>query len=150
MDKLESWLERRGFDLELSRGADDSVCFTTCVVSINSRSSERTQLYTLLHECGHITVFEQRMKDRKRRVAGSTFRQFWNNCGNARRERAKAVRIGVLTEEIEAWDRGEALASRLKIPYNKKAYHQLRTRSLMTYVRWGAGVKKKGPLRQSR
>lgn len=140
-EKLEKWLERRGFDLEMEDGADDSVCFTTKSVAINSRVCESTQLATLLHECGHVDVYHSRLKDKRKKVAGSTYRQFVRNCGDSRRERALGVRIGIVDEEIEAWDRGEAIAKRLKIKYSKKLYQLLRTKSLMTYFRWTAGVK---------
>lgn len=136
MDKLESWLQRRGFDLELEDGGDDSVCFDTMNVLINSRLSPSSKLATLLHECGHIAVFQQRLKDRRARVAGSTFHQFVRTSSIRDSRLTRRSRIDTVTEEIEAWDRGEAIAKRLKIRYNKKLFANIRTKSLMTYFRW--------------
>lgn len=138
MDKLRGWLRRRGFALKFEDGGDDSVCFTTSTVIINSRLSEQSIISTLLHECGHVDVLQQRLKNRTARVAGSTFRQFVRTCGDARKQRSLGVKIDMVCEEIEAWDRGEVIAKKLKLKYNKKKYRIIRTRSLMTYFRWTA------------
>jgi hypothetical protein len=137
MEKLTLWLRRRGFKLEREAGADDCVCFDTARVLINSTASHETQLSALLHECGHVDVFQKRLKNRRARVAGATFGH-WARTSNTKSRQALRVRISVVTEEIEAWDRGEVIAKRLKIRYNRKSFQNVRTRALMTYFRWTA------------
>jgi len=137
MEKLSLWLRRRGFRLEREAGADDCVCFATARVLINSKAAPASQLSVLLHECGHVDVLQHRLKNRRVRVAGATLGQ-WGRTSNTRSRQNLGVRISVVTEEIEAWDRGEAIAKRLKIRYNRKTFKNVRTRALMTYFRWTA------------
>lgn len=131
------WLRRRGFRLKCEAGADDCVCFATARVLINSKATPASQLSALLHECGHVDVLQHRLKNRRVRVAGATLGQ-WGRTSNAKSQQKLGVRISVVTEEIEAWDRGELIAKRLKIRYNRKTYKNVRTRALMTYFRWTA------------
>jgi len=142
MEKLRAWLKRRGFGLEVQAGAEDCVCFQSAMVSINSRLTPQSRLAALLHECGHVDVLHKRLKNRRKPVAGATLRQ-WGSTVNPEGMRRMRVRINVVTEEIEAWDRGEAIAKRLKIRYNKKSFDRARTRALMTYFRWTAGARQK-------
>lgn len=144
MDKLTSWLRRRGFELVLAAGASDCVCFETARVIINSKPPRQSQLSTLLHECGHVDVLNARLKNRHARVAGATLGN-WMRTSNTKSRRALRIRINVVTEEIEAWDRGEAIAKRLKIRYDRKTFQNIRTRALMTYFRWTAARRKQGP-----
>ena len=137
------WLRRRGFKLEREAGADDCVCFDSARVLINSKASRESQLSALLHECGHVDVLQKRLRNKRRRVAGATLGH-WARTSNTKSRRALRVRINVVTEEIEAWDRGEDIARRLRIRYNKKTFQNVRTRALMTYFRWTAR-QKRGP-----
>lgn len=141
MEKLSNWLKRRGFDLERERGAEDCVCFSSSTVFIDASASQEAQLATLLHECGHVDVLQERLKNKRLKVAGATLGR-WARTSNSRSRRALRVRISVVTEEIEAWDRGEALARRLKIRFNRRTFDNVRTRALMTYFRWTAQQKR--------
>ena len=134
MQRLKKWLAQRDFDLELEDGADDSVCFDDKTVYINSKATKNSQLSTLLHECGHVHIFMERHQNRKRRCAGATWAQ-WNRLPSTRRLPLKD-KILTVTEEIDAWDRGMDLRKKLNIRVPLRTYRMVRTRSLMTYIRW--------------
>lgn len=109
----------------------DSTVFAERVVYINTRQHAENRLYTLLHECGHVLVDSTRNGDRVYKLSG----QAWSE---ARDRPSQAKRVAMLTEEIEAWKRGERLALRLGIAIDKTKYDLARTMALMTYVRWAA------------
>ena len=45
-------------------------------------------------------------------------------------------RVAVLSEEIEAWKRGELLAKRLGIEINSEKFDRVRADAIMSYVEW--------------
>ena len=56
IDSLVYWAETKGYVVDFSYNGDDSVDRESKIISINSTRSTETQLYVLLHECGHILV----------------------------------------------------------------------------------------------
>jgi hypothetical protein len=134
MQRLEKWLEQRNFSLEVEVGADDSVCFEERTVYINSKTTKNAQLSTLLHECGHVHIFMERQRCKRRRCGGATWSQ-WKRLPDTNRLPLKD-KILTVAEEIEAWDRGLDLRKKLRIRVPLRTYRMVQTRSLMTYVRW--------------
>lgn len=137
MQRLEEWIGTRGFELECSPGAEDCVIFgSTRMVSINSRQSRRSKIATLLHECGHILIYEarRRSKNPARPVAGASFRD-WETETRRYAPKSRSRKVAVLTEELEAWERGWALGRRLRSGISKKYYDGIRIKAVMTYVR---------------
>lgn len=92
------------------------------LIQLSWRASRQTQLYHLLHECGHHLI----AKSGARYAEGN---------GNTH---ATETRIAIVAEEIEAWHRGRKLANRLGIRINRKRWAKVRKESLATYLRWAA------------
>jgi hypothetical protein len=134
MEKLRVWLKRRGFDLNISPGLIDSVCFDSQIVSIDSRMRLDSKLSTLLHECGHVEVLFSRVRNPKKRFGGATLKEWLKNNMSGVRP-TKHSKICNVAEEIEAWDRGELLAKKLNLRLRMKTFRCVRTRALLTYVR---------------
>jgi hypothetical protein len=93
-------------------------------VSINTNQRKRLQLYTILHEAGHVII---RSKDRYNKL-----------YPYSQKDRSKTIarRIDVLREEVAAWDEGEKLAMRLGIRLDYRLYHNFHKKHLFEYVKW--------------
>ena len=131
--KIRSWLCRRGYKLVFGK-SDNDVCFTEKVVNVQRSLGSESKAATLLHECGHILVHLSRKKSKTTCVAGASWRE-WHRLSESRTKHAELL---ALQEEMVAWDRGYKLASRLKIRLPSKMKRNVRTKSLMTYVRHSA------------
>jgi hypothetical protein len=139
MDKVEDWLEKKGYSLSVEPDAKDEVHFEpTLCVFINSNQSRESKLHTALHECGHILIRKSRMRcghKGRKRCTGISAVEEQKGIGRYKKSTTRR-RMAVMTEEIEAWERGLTLARRLCIKVNKKRFENARIRALMTYCRW--------------
>jgi len=124
---VENWLFNRDYVITQFTGAEDSVCYNTREVLINTRKHVESRFYTLLHECGHILINDNR--DRLYKLSRET-QAHWG------KKPARSRRIAVLSEEVEAWKRGERLAKKLGLKINERKFDTARTNALMSYVEW--------------
>jgi hypothetical protein len=122
------WLEERGYYVEFDKSGDDSVDRIAKVVSINTTRSEETQLYIILHECGHILVAESD-------IIVNGIDEVLEKYSYS----SKIYKTFTVIEEVEAWKRGLALARRLKIPINKKKWNRDVSRAIYKYMLWATG-----------
>lgn len=139
MDKIEEWLEKKGYSLSVEPNLKDEVHFepVQCVF-LNSKQSKESMVHTALHECGHILIRKSRMRNGpngRKRCIGISAREEQKSIGRYKKS-TKRRRMAVMTEEIEAWDRGLKLARRLCIKVNKTRFENSRIRALMSYCRW--------------
>ena len=144
MEKIRTWLSKKGFELFLKPKVEDSVDFGERCVNINSSDTYYVRLGSALHECGHILIFLARCRNPVKRFSGSTLKEQCFLKGR-RQPRSRRFRIACLQEELDAWDRGLDLAVRLGIRVNKKVLEKDRIKALMTYVGYAAA-----PMRVSR
>jgi len=126
-DTVVCWLFDRGYVVNEYTGAEDSVYYESKEILINSRKHIESRFYTLLHECGHILINDNR--DRVFKLSRETSAIMGNKPGRRRR-------IAVLSEEVEAWKRGERLAKRLNLEINEEKFDKARTDALISYVEW--------------
>lgn len=122
------WLEERGYYVEFDKAGDDSVDRIAKVVSINTTRSEETQLYIILHECGHILVAESD-------IIVNGIDEVLEKYSYS----SKIYKTFTVIEEVEAWKRGLALARRLEIPINKKKWNRDVSRAIYKYMLWATG-----------
>ena len=125
--KVVQWLRRRRFKTTFQRGIEDCVSFSEDEtgggeVCINTRFSPEAQLYTLLHEAGHVLNHQRKDKN--------------FHYTMLRNGRTKMSKIYMVAEELKAWEQGRRLAKRLKLRINKTCYEKLTSRYVMTYIKW--------------
>lgn len=122
------WLENKGYYVDFDRKGDDSVDTSNKIVSINNTRSLETQLYILLHECGHILIHNNedivKYKDVQEKFS----------------EKTKINKVFTVMEEVEAWKRGKSLAKRLNIEINEEKWNKDLSRALYKYILWAAGT----------
>lgn len=129
IDKIESWLAKKGFALLKSKlpTIQDEVDFDRKVVFLSLRSKPECQLYSLLHECGHVVI--RTRKDYGIRFAASVERE-----ENPSKNETNRSIVEQIEEEILAWREGQALANKLDIYVNDSKYYKYGYRWVMSYV----------------
>jgi hypothetical protein len=128
MNALVAWLDEKGYSVDFDKKGDDSVALADKIVSINTTRSAETQLYILLHECGHVLIHHND------RLIG--YREVQENF----EERTDIHKVFQVMEEAEAWKRGRYLARRLGIEVNEEKWNRDLSRALNKYIKWAAGV----------
>ena len=93
-------------------------------VSINTNQRKRLQLYTILHEAGHVIIRERE--------------EYETLYPYGQKDKSKTIsrRVDVIREEVAAWDEGERLAQRLGIKLDHRLYHNFYKKHLFEYVKW--------------
>ena len=128
------WCDARGLKVTFSRKGGGIYYPVRKEICISSQASPKTQLYLLLHECGHHLI----NPDNK-------FGRYSKGYDSSDPEVTKTVhhRLDVLEEEFEAWHRGWKLACRLKVmePEEKEEYDKLRIKMLKSYLLWATKAK---------
>ena len=125
---LVHWLSLKGYYVDFDKNGDDSVDTESKIVSINSTRNLETQLYILLHECGHVLI------DANDAVIG------YKDIQEKYAESTNIHKVFTVMEEVEAWKRGRMLAARLGIFVDEKKWNLDTSRALNKYIKWAAGV----------
>jgi hypothetical protein len=135
IDLVALLLDDMGYAVREFTDADDCVDLQTKEVHIDSRPHPETRFYTLLHELGHVLLFqdsEDFEADHPMYVNSPT------TSGDGRTQRSKAYRVCLLSEEIEAWRLGRRRALEEGLRINSKKYNRHMTDALMGYINWVA------------
>lgn len=124
LTKLIDWCHERTITVDFKKTFAATLDPEKCSIVISGRASPEIQVGWLIHECGHWLI---------------------DNCGDKRircgvsgseDERSLIARVDVVHEEFEAWHRGEKLAKRLRVPYNKARFEKQRADALNSYFKW--------------
>lgn len=134
LEKLINWAHRRGYRVEfMPKGG---VFFSReKLITVSSRESPIEQLFTLLHECGHLLIGPRRK--------GERFGMGYAAGAIPRHAGTALHRVDIIDEEFEAWARGWKLGQRLGVvtDFDRERFDVRRVKCLMTYMKWGS----KGP-----
>lgn len=129
LDKIEKWLEKQRFALLKSKLStiEDEVDFERKVVFLSLKSKPMNQLYSLLHECGHVIIrkrkdYKERYKESIAFLEGDLVKET-NRCS-----------VEQIEEEILAWREGFTLASKLDIVIDSDTYYKYSSRWVMSYI----------------
>jgi hypothetical protein len=101
-------------------------------IHINSRQSIENQLYTLLHECGHLLI------DDRSQTTEFRFRKGYYVLDKEVRK-SFVHRVSIVDEEFEAWARGRKLARKLGVKINDDVFDELKAKFLKSYMLWAVG-----------
>lgn len=125
---IESWLDKKGFVLCKSKKPtiEDEVDFERKVVFLSLRSSPINQLYSLLHECGHVII--RTRKDYKEKYKAH------NKVGEQLSRATIRSAVEEVEEEINAWREGENLCKKLSIEIDVDQYYKYGFRWVMGYI----------------
>lgn len=128
LDKVECWLDKQGFVVCKSskKTIEDEVDFERKVVFLSLRSKPLYQLYSILHECGHVIL--RKKKDYKKRFANALA------IKESFRDQTVSSSIEQIEEEILAWREGEKLAISIGVEIDRDKYYKYGFRWVMGYV----------------
>lgn len=60
LERLEIWALERNYFIDFKENGDDCICFQSKLIEINCSDTAENQVIHLLHECGHVLLFENR------------------------------------------------------------------------------------------
>ncbi len=127
IDKVANWVIKKGYMVHYGR--TDEVCRDSKIMTITSTMRNIHKLYTMLHESGHIMLYESPdyAKDYKDVEHGEN--------GDLRHSNSLIFRYKKICEEIEAWRLGYELALKLGIRISKDRYDKYSAKYVMTYIK---------------
>jgi hypothetical protein len=132
LNALEVWATDKGYYISFSgeedKIRDNYICPLSKIIEIDGTLPVETQVYYLLHECGHVLVFEN----------GNYYNR--KNLTNDKDETSKEFKVLTILEEAEAWKRGYNLAKRLLIPIEDERWKDEFTDALNKYILWAADI----------
>ena len=105
------------------------------IITINSRQRLETRLYTLLHEAGHVVLYEE--CDHAGLFPNIIYQPF-------KKRFSQTSAIDVMRNEVLAWEAAYDLATRLGIKVNNRKWNNIRKRCLYEYCKWAVGEGRNG------
>ena len=126
IQKLRKKCKRNSWTVLFKRRIKDYVDFKNNTIIINSRNSQETQLYRLLHEIGHVILTQE----------NDHFERYEEEYESMKNMKILRNRIKLLSEEVNAWERGLGLAKKENIKINMKKFDDCKAASLNTYTKW--------------
>lgn len=124
LDKLIIWAEERGYSTDISPDGDNSVDGETKTISVSNKRSLEYQVCVLLHECGHVQIFEN-----KGTLDMDHFRSKWSS-------KSRKVKTSILIEEVEAWRRGLNLSKKLNLSIDRNIIKGHMINAILKYAKW--------------
>ena len=124
------WAEKKGVTVEFDYCVQDEYRSADNLITVNTRQGIENQLYSLLHECGHLAL-DKNIKLYSKRFPTSMKLAIKSNKAL---ERSKKYKVDVMAEEIDAWRKGRELANRLDIYVNDEKYYNIQTECLYSYI----------------
>lgn len=132
------WCERRGIEVTFGKHPNGVYFHEELKITVNGRLAPESQLYILLHECGHALIGS---RDRKERYGNGYSAEDVPHV-----TKTLLHKIDIVDEELEAWHRGLKLSKRLRLNVNVDRYNQTRAEYVKTYLQWA--VKAETPRRR--
>ena len=129
---IEGWLAEHGYELVQATDEEDQVELAAGVVRINSRQHPETRFYTLLHEAGHVDIYENGAAE------FADEHPMYVQAEHGRSATSKAFRVSLLAEELEAWRIGRRLARAEDLFIDDVKFDKLMTSCVMTYINWAS------------
>jgi hypothetical protein len=129
INKVVYWVANQGWNVIFEKKGDTGVVPALRNVVIDSSVSRDNQLYSILHEAGHIMTFSRSDYTDK-------FPNGYIRYAGKMNKRSDLHKFDVLIEEVTAWQEAEKLAEHLGIELNKRNFSIERNKSLKTYTDW--------------
>ena len=132
IDKLSDWVHKKGYSIEFDYCVRDEFHPADKTITISLRQGPEKRLYSLMHECGHL-ILHHNEKLYAKKYPSSTKMAYYNS--NHRLERSPKYKIDILSEEIDAWRKGQDLAKRLNFYIDEENYYSIMAICVYSYVK---------------
>lgn len=117
------WAEKKGYLVVFGPKYETNIRRLDKLIEINNKISLEKQVYCLLHECGHVLIFEN----------GSSWNYLENKYENPRHPQ---YNVYTVIEEADAWSRAYKLAKRLKIYLREEDWREEVIDAMHKYIIW--------------
>lgn len=134
IQKLIVWCKKRGFEVSFTYSGYDYMDWDEKLIHINSRQRKEHQLYSFLHEIGHLLIIATGRYHEYHPVQAKSEESY----RNSRLKRSKKYKVDVVAEEIDAWKRGKKTAKRLNLFLNEENYIKYSAEKVYSYIEWAA------------
>ncbi len=124
INSLVWWAYQKNYTVIFDKDCDNSMCPESKTILIKNTNSLESQLFTLLHECGHVLIFENKSVFNFREIQSKNSK------------RSSTSKVFTVVEEAEAWKRGRLLANRLCIEVDEEKWNKATARALKKYMKW--------------
>ena len=130
IESVVEWAEKKGVSVEFDYCVQDEYRSADNLITVNTRQGIENQLYSLLHECGHLAL------DKNEKLYSKRFPTSMKLAikSNKALERSKKYKVDVMAEEIDAWRKGREIANRLDVYVNDEKYYNIQTECLYSYI----------------
>ncbi len=129
LNKLHQWCNERGWIINL-KGRSHTSCHEDKIISISWQTKGYKQLYTILHECGHIIIRENVL------TFVSEYPSTFKFYSQPNKNNEHGFKIDIIREEVRAWDLGIEIAQELDIKIDNILYRKLANQCLRSYIKW--------------
>jgi hypothetical protein len=148
LDILWDWSVKEGFtDIDLSYSGTSQIDWqkntlnTPKDIKIEKASYEE-QTYIFLHELGHHQLRKNWLRFHRELPTMAIAEEHLYYTKDRRLVRRMDYMVSHLEEEYKAWEEGFKLGERLGIRINEKKWTALKSKCLMSYIRYFAGINK--------
>jgi hypothetical protein len=131
--RLIEWLDKKRWSICFDYCESDAIYPSDRLVTISTRHGIEKQLYSLLHECGHILIQSNEESYTNQYPATARINLY---ASHKQLERSPKYKVDVISEEIEAWKRGKTLAKRLGIHIDEESYNNFMSKCVYSYIVW--------------
>ena len=132
IEELIDWTHKKGHSIEFSYCVQDEFRGEDNMITISLRQGIENQLYSLLHECGHLILHNNENLYEKKYPSSAKMSYF---TSNKRLERSPKYKVDVLAEEIDALRKGKDLAKRLEIYIDEDSYYSVMAKCVYSYIK---------------
>lgn len=131
LETLVNWCDKRKITIEFSTSNTGLFLTDENKIIVNSRVSPESQVYCLLHECGHYLVGAKKIHER----FGMGY-----SITDEKVKKTFHHRCDIIDEEYEAWSRGWNLSKRLAMLLDKQRFDKAKVRALRSYFKWALKI----------
>ena len=132
LEKICEWVANKNHSVDFDYCVQDEFRSFDQLITISTRQGIENQLYSLLHECGHLILHNNENLYNKKYPSSAKLATYTQNSRIARSPKYK---VDVLSEEIDAWRKGKELANRLAVQIDEENYYSVMTRCVYSYIK---------------
>ena len=148
LDILWDWSLGEGFtDVDLSYSGTSQIDWVKSTLNTPKdikiqKSTYEEQTYIFLHELGHHQLRKNWTKFQRELPTMAFAEEHLHYTSDRKLVRRQDYMVSHLEEEYKAWEEGFLLGEKLGIRINMTKWSALKSKCLMTYIRYFAGLKK--------
>ena len=128
---LEEWASKKGCHVDFDYCTRDEYRPADKLITISTRQGLENQLYSLLHECGHLLLANNELSYAKKYPSSA---KLWYK-NSPKLAKSHKYKVDVVAEEIDAWRKGRELAERLDLYIDDEKYYSIMAKCVWSYIR---------------